>query len=80
MERRTMTYSVFETYSEFRDGVASVVTIYITSDNKKTCNDNDLEFQQWLRDNADNLPADIQEKVDDGTLVIQEADNGAEYD
>ena len=78
MERRTMTYSVFETYSEFRDGVASVVTIYITSDNKKTCNDNDLEFQQWLRDNADNLPADIQEKVDDGTLVIQEADNGAE--
>ena len=31
-------------------------------------------FQQWLRDNQDNLPADIQAKVDAGELTIQDAD------
>ena len=40
-----------------------------------TCSDQNPEFQQWLRDNADNLPADIQAKVEAGELIIQEADN-----
>tara|TARA_X000001382_G_scaffold97337_1_gene71701 strand:+ start:653 stop:841 length:189 start_codon:yes stop_codon:yes gene_type:complete len=48
--------------------------LYITDDNKITCVSANPEFQQWLRDNQDNLPADIQAKVDDGTLTIQDAD------
>jgi len=32
------------------------------------------KFQQWLRDNQDNLPADIQAKVEAGELTIQDAD------
>tara|TARA_R110002012_G_scaffold1311_1_gene5391 strand:- start:77 stop:280 length:204 start_codon:yes stop_codon:yes gene_type:complete len=31
-------------------------------------------FQDWLKENKDNLPSDIQAKVDDGTLKIEEAD------
>ena len=31
-------------------------------------------FQDWLKANKDNLPSDIQAKVDDGTLTIAEAD------
>jgi len=31
-------------------------------------------FQDWLRANKDNLPSDIQAKVDDGTLKIEDAD------
>ena len=48
--------------------------LYITEDNKITCVSANPEFQQWLRDNADNLPADIQAKVEAGELTIQEAD------
>ena len=40
---------------------------------QRSCFDIDAEFQQWLRDNQDNLPADIQAKVEAGTLVIAEA-------
>ena len=32
------------------------------------------EFQDWLRANKDSLPSDIQSKVDDGTLTIEDAD------
>tara|TARA_R100000388_G_scaffold1182_1_gene1832 strand:+ start:1366 stop:1569 length:204 start_codon:yes stop_codon:yes gene_type:complete len=32
------------------------------------------EFQEWLRDNKNNLPSDIQAKIDDGSLKIEEAD------
>jgi hypothetical protein len=31
-------------------------------------------FQSWLRRNKDNLPEDIQAKIDDESLVIAEAD------
>ena len=41
---------------------------------RKTCIGVDPEFQDWLRANKDNLPSDIQAKVDDGTLTIAEAD------
>ena len=41
---------------------------------RTTCIGIDKNFQQWLRDNEDNLPSDIQAKIDDGTLTIQEAD------
>ena len=40
-----------------------------------TCSDKNPEFQQWLRDNQDNLPADIQAKVEAGELTIQDADS-----
>ena len=46
----------------------------IYGDGKRSCIGIDKEFQQWLRDNADNLPADIQAKVEDGTLTIEDAD------
>ena len=39
-----------------------------------TCNQDDKEFQQWLRDNQDNLPDDIQAKIDSGDLTIADAD------
>ncbi len=39
-----------------------------------TCNQDNKEFQQWLRDNQDNLPDDIQAKIDSGDLTIAEAD------
>ena len=41
----------------------------------KSCSPQSPFLQQWLRDNADNLPADIQAKVEAGELTIQEADN-----
>ena len=63
-----MSYSILNTY----EGVA------IYGNGVRSCIGIDKEFQQWLRDNADNLPADIQAKVDDGTLTIEEADNGSE--
>tara|TARA_R100001591_G_C4266310_1_gene161213 strand:+ start:431 stop:631 length:201 start_codon:yes stop_codon:yes gene_type:complete len=28
-------------------------------------------FQNWLRENKDNLPSDIQAKIDDGSLAIE---------
>ena len=28
------------------------------------------EFQEWLKTNKDNLPSDIQKKIDDGDLTI----------
>ena len=59
-----MSYSVLNTY----EGVV------IYGDGQRSCIGIDKEFQQWLRDNQDNLPADIQAKVDDGTLTIQDAD------
>ena len=56
----------------------SVITtsegIEVYGNGQRSCIGIDKEFQQWLRDNADNLPADIQAKVEAGELVIQEAD------
>ena len=63
-----MSYQVLDTY----EGVV------IYGDGKRSCIGRDKEFQQWLRDNQDNLPDDIQAKVDEGTLTIEEADNGSE--
>ena len=41
---------------------------------KRSCIDIDVVFQEWLRDNKDNLPDDIQAKIDAGELTIQDAD------
>jgi hypothetical protein len=41
---------------------------------QQSCLANHRPFQQWLRLNKDNLPNDIQAKIDDGTLTIEEAD------
>ena len=46
----------------------------LENNSQQCCLAEDKQFQQWLRDNEDNLPSDIQAKVDDGTLTIQEAD------
>ena len=62
-----MTYSVIDTNLENE-------TIYGTSDGTKSCIDVDPEFQQWLRDNQNDLPDDIQAKIDAGTLTIADAD------
>tara|TARA_R100000544_G_scaffold34259_1_gene20988 strand:- start:508 stop:696 length:189 start_codon:yes stop_codon:yes gene_type:complete len=48
--------------------------LYISDDNKRTCIGIDSIFQDWLRDNKDSLPDDIQAKVDAGTLTIADAD------
>ena len=50
------------------------VSIYVAKDGTRSCAGHDPVFQQWLRDNQDNLPADIQAKVDAGELTIQDAD------
>tara|TARA_S200002703_G_scaffold153071_1_gene154192 strand:- start:19 stop:207 length:189 start_codon:yes stop_codon:yes gene_type:complete len=59
-----MIYSVIETDEN--------TVIYGTTN--RSCFGHDKEFQQWLRDNADNLPADIQAKVEAGELTIQDAE------
>ncbi len=48
--------------------------IYINADGTRSCIGIDQRFQQWLRDNQDNLPDDIQAKIDDGILTIEDAD------
>jgi len=47
----------------------------IYGNTSRSCIATDPEFQQWLRDNADNLPADIQAKVEAGELTIQDAED-----
>jgi hypothetical protein len=61
-----MSYQVLDTYE-------GVVTY---GNGKRSCIGRDKEFQQWLRDNVDNLPDDIQAKVEAGELEIQPADEG----
>ena len=46
----------------------------IYGDGKRSCIGIDQVFQQWLRNNKDNLPNDIKAKVDDGSLKIEETD------
>ena len=36
--------------------------------------DKNPDFQEWLKQNKNNLPSDIQAKVDDGSLKIEDAD------
>ena len=48
--------------------------IYISSDQTRTCIGVDTEFQRWLRNNRENLPDDIQNKIDAGDLTIADAD------
>ena len=44
------------------------------NDEGRSCEKIDPEFQVWLRANKDDLPADIQAKVDAGELTIEPAD------
>ena len=46
----------------------------IYSNGKHSCVGIDPEFQTWLRANKDNLPSDIQAKIDAGDLTIDEAE------
>ena len=46
----------------------------IYSDGARSCISRDVVFQRWLRDNQDNLPDDIQAKIDAGELTIADAD------
>tara|TARA_R100000231_G_C5324939_1_gene164583 strand:- start:694 stop:873 length:180 start_codon:yes stop_codon:yes gene_type:complete len=59
-----MSYSIVDT--------AEGVTIY--GDGKRSCIGIDKVFQEWLRKNKDNLPDDIQAKIDAGELTIKDAD------
>ena len=59
-----MSYSIVDT--------AEGVTIY--GDGKRSCIGIDVVFQEWLRNNRDNLPDDIQAKIDADELTIQDAD------
>ena len=43
-------------------------------ESQRSCLGTDKEFQQWLRENKDNLPSDIKAEVDAGNLIIEEAD------
>mgnify|MGYP001166180900 CR=1 FL=1 len=36
--------------------------------------DEDSRFQEWLKENKDNLPTEIDKKVKDGTLIIKDVD------
>ena len=56
-----MSYSVLST-----DGYEP---IYISSDNKRSCIGIDPVLQEWLRENKDGLPNDIQAQVAAGTLT-----------
>jgi hypothetical protein len=59
-----MTYQVLEVIEEN----------IIYSNGKHSCIGIDPEFQVWLRANKDNLPSDIQAKIDAGDLTIVEAE------
>ncbi len=52
----------------------TIEDVDIYSDGARSCISKDNVFQQWLRDNQDNLPDDIQAKIDDGTLTIADAE------
>ena len=55
--------------------VSKIVYTRTWEDGKQeSCFENHAPFQQWLRDNQDNLPADIQAKVESGELTIEPAD------
>ena len=43
-------------------------------ESQRSCLGTDKEFQQWLRENKDNLPSDIKTEVDAGNLIIEEED------
>tara|TARA_R110001599_G_C11976499_1_gene634470 strand:- start:12 stop:248 length:237 start_codon:yes stop_codon:yes gene_type:complete len=43
-------------------------------ESQRSCLGTDKKFQQWLRENKDNLPADIQAEIDSGNLIIEESD------
>lgn len=43
-------------------------------ESQRSCLGTDKEFQQWLRENKDNLPSDIKAEVDAGNLIIEEED------
>ena len=59
-----MSYSVLST-----DGYEP---IYISSDNKRSCIGIDPVLQEWLWENKDGLPNDIQAQVAAGTLTLPE--------
>jgi len=54
--------------------IDTIEGVVIYGDGKRSCIGIDKVFQQWLRDNKDNLPNNIQAKINDGTLTIEDAD------
>jgi len=66
-----MSYSVLHTED---NGVTLYKKIDDDGLSRMSCFGHHPPFQDWLRANKDNLPSDIQAKIDDGTLTIQEAD------
>ena len=66
-----MSYSVMKVNDE-----NDVIYQWTNKDGKitMTCLDYDSQFQEWLRRNKDDLPNDIQEKINEGVLTIEDAD------
>ena len=62
-----MSYSIVHT-------IKGTPEIKIFGNGKRSCIGIDKEFQQWLRENKDNLPSDIQTEVDAKRLVIEEGE------
>jgi hypothetical protein len=62
-----MSYSIVHTIKDTPE-------IKIFGNGKRSCIGTDKEFQQWLRENKDNLPSDIQTEVDAKRLVIEEGE------
>jgi len=63
------------TYSPFV-AIEGATTAYkkVVGNTTTISTDKDPGFQWWLRSNKDNLPDDIQAKIDDGTLTIEDSD------
>jgi len=69
-----MTWSVVQNEDDFLSS-KPVFFRELEDGTQQSCFAEYAPFQQWLRDNADNLPADIQAKVEAGELTIQDADD-----
>ena len=67
-----ISYKVFQEYAD--EGIIIYGKVDDDGIVRVTCSDLDKPFQKWLFENQDNLPTDIQAKVDSGDLVI--TDNG----
>jgi hypothetical protein len=63
-----ISYKVFQEYTD--EGIIIYGKVDEDGIVRVTCNNLDKHFQEWLFENQDNLPTDIQAKVDNGDLVI----------
>ena len=63
-----ISYKVFQEYTD--EGIIIYGKVDKDGIVRVTCNNLDKNFQEWLFENKDNFPTDIQAKIDSGDLVI----------